>query len=324
MRALTLGAAAVLTAGLLWVLLRYVSLGEVWRAARALPLPTVFAAGALYLAAYVLKAIRFSALLGRRLSWTALLPATLVHHMLNNLLPARLGEVSFPLLLRKRVRILHSAAVLLASRVLDVLAIGAIFLFALVLTRARMTSLYGWLAAFLGALALAALLLLAAPQAMVGLVAPLLRPLRRWRAGRALWAGLQDFPAYVRGMRANLALAAFTSLGFWLANYVMTALVVLALGWTLPLPLIWLGATASVLTTLLPVQGLAGLGTTEGAWTAAFVALGVSASQAALGGFVLHGLQIVFFVGWGLVGLLLYARGRGTPRPRKARLTSRT
>lgn len=312
MKVANIAVAAALTLGLLWLLLRLVSVADIIAAARRLPVPYLLGACALYTLAFPLKSLRFSALLGRQLGWRALLPVTLVHHMLNNLLPARLGELSFPFLLRRRVGIAHSATVLLASRVLDVIAVGTIFLVSLWAVQMTMTVLYSVLTLTIAALTAMSLLLLLAPAVFVRTSRPLFRPLARWRAGAALHRALEDFPAYVSGMRANLALALVTSAAFWLANYLMTALVMRGLGWTLPIPAIFLGSTLSLLTTLLPVQGLAGLGTTEGAWTAAFVALGVAASEAATAGFVLHGLQILLFVGWGLVGLVFYVRSGRT------------
>lgn len=80
---------------------------------------------------YGLRAHRFYLLFSDlNLSWVTLLKVMLQHNAINNLLPFRLGELSFPLLLKKSsdVRFQQSAKVLITARLFDLAIMGAIAL----------------------------------------------------------------------------------------------------------------------------------------------------------------------------------------------------
>lgn len=65
-----------------------------------------------------------------------------------------------------------------------------------------------------------------------------------------------------------------------------------------------IGATFILLTTILPIQGIAGFGTTELIWTLVFVSLGLSKNAAIVSGFSYHILVILFFMILGIYGWL--------------------
>jgi len=63
-----------------------------------------------------------------------------------------------------------------------------------------------------------------------------------------------------------------------------------------------LGGTFILLTTVLPIQGVAGFGTTETIWTLVFVPLGLSVDQAIVSGFCYHIVIILYFAILGIYG----------------------
>jgi len=76
-----------------------------------------------------------------------------------------------------------------------------------------------------------------------------------------------------------------------------------------------LGASLFGLTTLLPIQGLAGFGTSEASWALIFSVLGMGKELAVSSGFVYHIFLIVCYLLVGGCGLLLLRRnGRRTTR----------
>lgn len=54
------------------------------------------------------------------------------------------------------------------------------------------------------------------------------------------------------------------------ANFSVVFLVIRGMNFDIPIPIIVMGSTFTVLSTLLPIYGIAGLGTSQGLWTRLF------------------------------------------------------
>ena len=96
------------------------------RFASRLTLVTVFAAFSTYVAQNFFRALRYRALLARAdISLRTLFPVSLYHNMLVRLLPFKLGEVSYIVLMRQRYEVSVQAGVssLFSSRLLELLII---------------------------------------------------------------------------------------------------------------------------------------------------------------------------------------------------------
>jgi len=248
---------------------------------RELPAALVIAAAAALLASYGLRALRvhdyFGApVRGRR---AACLQLVLRHNVANNLLPMRSGELAFPVLMQRRFQVPARESIpgLLWFRALD---LHAIALFALPV-----------LAAWLPAIpqALVALLWLAVPWLIGwrarGVMVRTIDTLPRWlrRPAHRVWAGVPT--------RGDV----FARTWAWtLANW---AVKLIALAWVLMLfaPLAsttaLAGAIGGELTSVLPVHGVAGLGTFE-----AGVVAGLAPSGAAPTALVRAAVNLHLFV----------------------------
>jgi len=66
-----------------------------------------------------------------------------------------------------------------------------------------------------------------------------------------------------------------------------------------------LGSTFSIISTLLPIQGIGGFGTSEIAWALAFITLGLSKEVAISSGFGIHILIVVYFLILGSFGIFI-------------------
>jgi uncharacterized membrane protein YbhN (UPF0104 family) len=220
----------------------------------------------------------------------------LLHNLLNNLLPMRSGEVSFPILMQREFRVPFSRSLpgLLYLRLLDLHFL--LFLATLVLLSGEAP--IGWVFPVL-----LALLPLAVYAAQEGL-----RSRYEKRSGRLtglLRKGLAGFPS-----KPGLFWAT------WLWTAVNWGVKLLVFAWVLraftpmPLPAALMGSVTGELSSVLPFHGLAGAGTYEAGVMAGLVPLGIGLEPAAVGAVNLHLFVLGVSVLTGLLALVLPRRGR--------------
>ncbi|MGC9456801.1 MAG: lysylphosphatidylglycerol synthase domain-containing protein [Halothiobacillaceae bacterium] len=207
--------------------------------------------------------------------WPTFRLATL-HNLMNNLLPMRAGEISFPVLMQRYFAIgpTRSVSVLLWFRLLDLQVI---------LTLAAAALLVGLDApAWFWPLWL---VILPMPWLVYALRRPMLARLQGRTGGisRRIAEALEALPATAGPL--------FRALGWtwanWLVKLAGLAWVLLAL---LPMPTAaaWLGAIAGDLTTVLPLHAPGGFGTYEAGVIAALLPFGLDAQVVATAAINLH------------------------------------
>ncbi|MBI1194232.1 MAG: UPF0104 family protein [Gammaproteobacteria bacterium] len=231
------------------------------------PVAGLLLALALTFLSYGLRAIRLYAYFRTEIGtgWPLSLRLMLQHNLYNNLLPMRTGEISFPVLMARyfAIPLGRSLPALLWFRLLDLHTLALLVLIALPLPWGRTTSL------------IVALLVLPLPWIMLQVTHVLRRRPReddepRWRAWlQHLLEGLPQGPAL------------FWSSWFWTAvNWIVKMLV---FAWVLgrfvevPLAGALMGAITGDLTSILPVNGLAGAGTYEAGVIAGLLPYGIDA-----------------------------------------------
>jgi uncharacterized membrane protein YbhN (UPF0104 family) len=296
---LALGAAVLVVTVLL--VERYVGWGRLLEPWRTLAPGTLAAAVALVLASYGMRAVRVydhfrPATRGRM---GACLRLTLIHNLLNNLVPMRLGEASFPALLRRyfQVPLARGVAGLVWFRLTDLHVLVAIAFLALGRDHLPGAALV---------LLLGAWMLI--PWVVFRARAPAERALARWVHGRlAHWLreGLHGMPPDG---------PTFWRTGLWtLLNW---ALKLAVFAWLLQafarieLAPALMGSLGGELSSVLPMHGLAGAGTYEAGVVAALAPFRVAPVEALAAAVNLH----LFLLGVsGLGGALALAlrSGRG-------------
>jgi uncharacterized membrane protein YbhN (UPF0104 family) len=205
---------------------------------------------------------------------------------LNFALPFKLGEVSFPLLMKRAFALPYarSAGILLLARLLDLGAVAAILLAAATLVlpagAPRWAPPVLLLAAVAAALAPPALAALA--PTVQGWAARLRRPLLDH-----LLAGGASLETGHRRLRA-LAL----TLAIWAAHAAVGWLATSAVAPEVPLAAVVLAAAAANLAFALPVPTVAGLGPPQAAWVGAMTFAGVAFEVAVLAALVCHALLL--------------------------------
>jgi hypothetical protein len=221
--------------------------------------------------------------------------------LLNYLLPFKLGELSFPVMMKRRygTPLLRGAGILILSRFLDFGAVGAILL----LTGAMILdpSVLAWSRPALIALGLA---LLALPFLGLDLLPWLQRLVAPWPRLARLVEQLTAGASLMRPLPQR-SLAALLTLGVWAAHSLIAWLAGLAIHAAVgPVQLAMAGAAGN-LAFALPVPAIAGLGAPQAAWVGALRLADIPWYPAIASAIVCHGLLLIAVLVLGLVTLLV-------------------
>lgn len=216
--------------------------------------------------------------------------------------PARLGELALPWLLRRDIGRdgASGVATLLVARTLDTAALGA---------WAGVAILCRWRLEAPMALAAACLLLLP-----VVLLPAIIITLDRWASAREqrwgstgrLWVdrlhrireGLDD----ARRRPVRLAAAGLACLAAWAFQWTLAWFLLASMGFTWPVWDVVTGSAVASISNLLPINLVANIGTLEAGWTASFAAMGIDLSVAAATGLACHLWALIFTAVFGCLG----------------------
>jgi len=267
---------------------------------RTLPPGLLAAAIILVFLTYGLRALRVHDYFrdDTRGHFATVLRLSLQHNLLNNLLPARSGELSFPVLMSRHFAVpaVRSVPALMWFRLLDLHTLLACAL--LVAGDALLGPAWTW------PLTLAWMLL---PWLGFRLFAP---RLARWRLPAGKLGALLHKAAQALPLDAPLFWRSWLwTLSSWLIKLAVFAWI-LGLFATMDAGAAWVGVIAGDLTSVLPVHGVAGAGTYEAGVVAALLPFGIDAKTALQAAVNLH----LFILGGtllaGLLSLALPVRAR--------------
>lgn len=239
-----------------------------FRAWTALPLGAALVAVALVMGSYLLRAWRFydyfrAAMTGR---FALCVKLTFYHNLLNNLMPVRSGEISFPLLMSRYfgVGLLRSSSVLLWYRVMDLHTLGCLGMLAFSAHSAAHSN--WWYTGFILWLPVPILLYLAHLW-----LARLLKNYPQQRLARLAADALDALPQ-THGVLWRA----------WLLTWANWLIKLIALAWVLqqfldmPYAAAWVGVMAGDLTSVLPINAPAGIGTYEAGVSAGLTSWGLA------------------------------------------------
>lgn len=293
-------------------LLGDISPGRIVETLRGAYVPGVLLGSAAFLAMTLARMLRYRVLLQTPVDFGTLGLVTLVRGMLGDLLPARLGTLSYVYLVRSRagVDLDDAFASFLLALVLDMVAIAPLLLLALAVVGAGAGG---------ASLAVASALLLLVAVVATALLAPGLRLAGGWLHGlrgrpEPLSAGLVATAERVDAVRRRgalwpaLGLSIVVRLAKFGAHWLFLQAVLVPLGvpWgTLGFFEGFLGVAAAEMSAMLPISGLAAIGTWEAAWTLAFTRLGLDAEVAVISGFATHVLSQLHDYGLGVAALIV-------------------
>lgn len=244
-----------------------------------------------YLTNYALRAFRFNLLLDQpRASYLRQLVTTQLHGAINYILPARIGELSYPWLAKQIVgtRATESATALVLARLFDIGVISGLVVAIIVLYGNRLPP---WLVYSLLAFAITGIAMLGGGYFLGRAKATHLLPPPPSTRSKLLGRVRNGFAA-VGTPKALFFHFVVTAL-IWLATLGNFYLVARALGFDVTIVHIVLLCALALPLSILPTHGFANIGAHEFAWTFTFQLLGDS-HKAALSAAV--GTHVVLFV----------------------------
>ena len=294
----TLLAAAVSAVVLWWLLKDGIGDRLVQAFSEASLLPLIFG-GVLALLIQVIRAWRFAILtFGHAAlpSWIMIGIATKLV-VFNFLLPFKLGELSFPLMMKRALTmpISEAAGILILCRLLDLGVVAAIILF----TAAWLLDplVIGWSPILISLLGLTALIgSFILPDRL-----PWLRLLtKRWPSVNKIAGELSSGADRMRPTRQRIPVIVLT-LAIWTAHAAIAWLVVVAVGADFGFFATAMASASSNLAFALPITGIAGLGPPQAAWATMLNLAGYDWAPSIASALLCHGLLLATISTFGLL-----------------------
>ena len=250
----------------------------------------------------------------RKIRFWEYFEVTAIYNMATGLLPFGTGEISYPYLMKRGhdVRVTQSASTLLVTRLADLISISLLFFVAILLLSDDLIVSGDVMLMIGGVLLIASLCLAFAPWVGDRLLdileqwsTRLLGTARSGLAARVFQAGRH----FVVRMRAivirprELAGLFFYSFTIWLLCYWFFQLILYGLGYPFTFWMAAFSGSLVLLTNLLPVPAIAGLGVRQIGWLLALVAMGFDTEEAVTLGFSVHLISLSYMILLGLSGL---------------------
>ncbi|MBI3817991.1 MAG: flippase-like domain-containing protein [Planctomycetes bacterium] len=316
-KALRFGFSLVAAAVLLFLLLRGVEWEKVRDVLKRLSPLTWLAVFGVHASIYVLRTLRFASLIpDRRVPFPHLWSIQAANQMAAQLLPMRTGEITYPIYLRNAgVPLEVGVAGLIVSRALDLLAVLTITVFSAIYVGTPIQQMpKGTGIPMVLSLALTAAALLAVATGGAPFIRAFAAMFARLGASHKILGRVEQVARGFETVGRNRAIAeAFLlTLLIWIGVDLFYWILMNDLGFGNLGPVeVAFGASAAILTNLLPVNTFAGIGTQEWGWSWGFQQLGLATAEAAATALAVHAVQLVNV---GILGLI--AQFRLSPKPR--------
>ncbi len=323
-RTVYIAVSAVVSAVLLWLLFSRVDLADLVNAFSRVFVPALLVYAVVALLGAWLRAWRYKWLLRpQRIGWANILLVTFIRNSLIDLLPARLGSLSYIYVLNRRLGFAFETATssFVLALVLDFLTISPFLIVSLLIVGVGAKAISG---PFLLIISAAFFLIIGiifwkiVPIARLGLVflSRLLSALRVAQKKSVLIAmeKLEKTVATLAQVRSAgidvpiFVLSLLIRLAKYVSIYALFYAFLKAHRYSLHDLSFWvfiLGLSGAELTSALPVKGLAGFGTWESAWALAFRLLGFDPKLAVISGIGVHFLTNLFEYTLGLASILV-------------------
>jgi len=299
----------IITIVLVYILLTQIELGDIFNVLFSIQTHWIILGFILYILSYFFRALRFQILLNEKISIKDLFSIVCVHNMVNNIIPARMGELSYIYLTKKRgISTVDGIATLMIARIFDVIVISFLFFVSILCVReSPISSALLIIAAFLILIILFSLSLVYWREKFMGIIEGIILRLNlnRFHIVRLLLKksrGITECFKAIKSERVILYSSLFSIL-IWVSLYLVDYILLRGMGLNLTIGAVILGSTLSIFTTILPVQGLMGFGTIEGGWAIGFMATGISKEVAIVSGFGVHIILIIYVLILGGCGL---------------------
>ncbi len=312
-----------ISVGLLIFLFRYINFHTLKDLFLNLYYPAILVYFALFVSGIAFRTWRYKLMLpGVPIGFFGLAGVTIIRNLFVDFLPARLGELSFIWVLNKRYKVAVElgGSAFIGAFVYDLIALFPLLVIAIGLSPLRAQETGKWLMIlFTGAFVFLSVVVVFAKRFLPLVIDLLSHPkirsfVRRYRfMGVVYEKGIQIIRQLIllgeQGIGGKLFLL---SLGVRLSKYIslffLFFAVVRSMGYTLhslnPFT-VFSGTAFTEVSSLLPIQGLAGLGTWEATWAAVFVFFGFKRETAILSGIGVHWITQITEYSLGILSLIV-------------------
>lgn len=267
----------------------------------------------LYALSLFFRTLRFYILLNREVGLKNLFNIVCLHNMVNNIMPARTGELSYIYLLKTHhdKNAGEGIATLFVARVFDFISISFLFFISIFMFKdipEIITKSVWFIFVLFALIVIFLIILLYHGNSFLNLVRTFLRRFRleeRRIIEYSLRKGEEGVHSFekIRSKKV-LFLIFLLSVLILISNYVLIFILLQSMNIQLPFQIVVVGATFMLLTTVSPIYGIGGFGTTEGVWTLVFVPLGLTLETAIISGFSYHIIIWLYFLIAGSYGSL--------------------
>jgi uncharacterized membrane protein YbhN (UPF0104 family) len=311
---------------LVWILLSRVQTQDLIQTLSRISFPALLAYMGIALAAAVLRALRYKWLLRpNKINWGNLMLVTFIRNSFVDLLPARIGALSYIYVLNRRLGFSFESATssFILSGVFDFLTLSPFLVLSLMAVGFR--SLAMSVPALLAIALIFFFIFFLVLWKMIAFSAFILRLylalVGKFHLKDKKWATVsaEKFRATIESLREAKArktdlplflLSLLVRLGKYISIYFLLFALLRSHGFTLQSLSLWkliLGITGAELTSALPVKGIAGFGTWESAWALTFALMNFDQSLAIISGIGIHLITNLFEYSLGIGSLLILA-----------------
>ena len=303
--------AVIITIALVAILLSQIPIADIITTLAGIDPLYLVVGFVLYVCSYFFRALRFHILLNKEVGIRDLFNIVCVHNMMNNILPARTGELSYIYLLKKKhnKKTGEGIATLAIARAFDFIAISALFFISAITVGELPAVISNAILTIAIFLAIVALFLVISVYKGKGFMQKIEQiasklNLERFRVIEFLIGkGKETTKSFdVIQSKKVLFYSFLFSIFIWLFQYYVAYILLNALELNLTISLVVLGSTLSFFIIVLPIPSFGGFGVYEVAWTVAFVPLGILKEKAILVGFGIHAIFSFFYLIMGVYG----------------------
>jgi uncharacterized protein (TIRG00374 family) len=304
----------LITVGIIVILLLQISLKDLYALLRTID-PLWAALGSIaYLLATLFRTLRFKWLIySKTIPFSDLFRITAFYHLSLMVLPSKLGELSYPYLLKKisAMNVTEGLASLIVSRVYDFFIILMILLFVSIgfkgLFKVNPFLIILLIALLIGFIIFALSSMSSFLRCFSNVLGRISHGIGSRNIRFFLWMQekmnemAEDF--YAIKARKTYFPVSVTSLGSWIMIFCTFYAYMKGFGIDIPFTKMIFGSTVGVIANALPISGIGNWGTLEAGWAAGFLMVGLSKEKAIATGF---GVHIIIFIVCALISFLCW------------------
>lgn len=306
-----------ISVGIVAILLTQINFTHLWNTVTQVPLTSVLLAFGTYVIINIVRAWRLQLLVVEApLYYRDVLGITLIHNMLNYLLPARTGELSFPLLMRRyRISLSKGFIALAWYRVFDLLSLAVIVSAILLVFRPGGEIPPSVVSRSAGVVLGVSLTITLTANHLLKATVRIAQWLTSFHSSYLVWLGERVSQVSMALLASSNRIRPTTQVYWglfvlsglqWICGFIYYGILLDSLQISLlPSQVVVVSAIASLLLAI-PFQGIAGVGTYEGIWVLSLALVNVDSTSAILASLVIHLSTLLFAILLGPIGAGYY------------------